>query len=313
MAGAASIIVGRAIRAGREEEFLSWHRDATDAASRFPGYLSSELSRPSEEQPDWTAVYRFDSAANARHWLDSPTRQDLLDDGAPFFDGPATLQILADESEVRDALVSVVVSHRVPADEVGEFLDWQEQVAESQRTFPGFRAVEVFRPIDGVQGEWTICMKFDSAEHLDAWLTSDQRTRLLRASPFGDFTLRRIDHSFGNWFSLGDQAAKPPSNAKTTIAVWMGLYPTVMFLTLMTMPFHLPMWANMLVGNLLSSFVMSYFTMPYYSNPILGWWLRPSSGAPQPRTDLVGIAIVLAITAAWAVFFIVVTRAMHLH
>lgn len=125
--------------------------------------------------------------------------------------------------------------------------------------------------------------------------------------------MRRIDHSFGNWFSLGDRPAKPPSNIKTSIAVWMGLYPTIMFLTLMTMPLHMPMWASILIGNLLSSIVMSYITMPYYSNPILGWWLRPKRTAPQPRTNLLGIAVVLAVNGAWAVCFIVLTsRYLHL-
>lgn len=292
---------------------MQWQREATAEAARFPGYLSSELNRPTKEQPEWTADYTFDSVANARHWLDSRTRQDLLDRAKPFFDRPGTRQIIADDAEVSDALVTVVVTHPVPPDKVDEFLEWQAQVAESQRMFTGFRGVEVFRPIDGVQDQWTICMKFDTAEHLDVWLSSDERQRLFRSSPFSDFTLRRIDHSFGNWFSLGDQPARPPSSVKTSIAVWLGLYPTVMFLTLMTWPLHLPLWSNLLIGTLVSSFVMSYATMPFYSNSILGWWLRPKPTAPQPRTDVAGIAVVFAINAVWAAFFILLTtRVLHL-
>ena len=167
--------------------------------------------------------------------------------------------------------------------------------------------MELFRPIRGVQDDWNICMKFDTAEHLDAWLVSDERRRLIRSAPFGDFTLRSIDHSFGNWFTLGDGAAPPPSSVKTAIAVWVGLYPTIMLLTLLFRPFHWPLWVNVLIGNLVSSFVMSYLTMPYYTNRILRWWLRPRSDAPQPRTDILGIATVLAVNAAWAVFFFVLT------
>lgn len=312
MTGVVTIIVGQAIRPGHADDFVKWQQDVTEKASQFPGYLSSELTPPDAEQSDWTAVYRFDSVANARHWLDSSAHQDLLDRGAPLFDGPATRQILDSSGQVGSALVTVVATRRVAPDKVEEFLAWHSQVAETLRAFTGFRAIEVFRPVEGVQQDWTICLKFDTAEHLDAWLTSDERNRLLRHSPFGEFKLRRIDHSFGNWFSLGDQPAKPPSNLKTSIAVWMGLYPTVMFLTLLTMPFHLPMWADMLVGNLLSSIVMSYVTMPFYGNPILGWWLRPKRDAPQPRTNLLGIGVVLAINAVWAVFFIfLTTRVLH--
>ncbi len=303
----ATIVVGQAIRPGHEDDFVRWQHKLTDAASRFPGYLGSELNPPTDKQPDWTAVYRFDSVANARHWLDSRVRQGLLEDAATYFAGPGTRQILADGHEAGDALVSVVVTHPVPNDKVEDFLNWQSAVAESMRRFPGFRGTEVFRPIEGVQEEWNICLKFDTPEHLDNWLVSDDRRRLIQSAPFGDFTLRSIDHSFGNWFTLGDQAAPPPSSVKTSLAVWLGLYPTIMILTLLTKPFHVPLWANRLVGNLLSSFVMSYFTMPRYSNPILRWWLYPRSDAPQPRTNLLGAATVLAINAAWAAFFIVLT------
>lgn len=311
--GSVSIVIGQAIKPGREDDYVGWQRKLTDEAARFPGYLSSELNRPTDQQPDWTAIYRFDSVANAKHWLDSPARQNLLDKAEGIFAGPGTRQIIADGTEPADALVTVLASHQVPEDKVDEFLRWQDTVAESLRGFAGFRGIELFRPIQGVQGEWNVCLKFDSAEHLDSWLLSDERQRLIHSAPFGDFKLRSIDHSFGNWFALGDGAAPPPSNLKTSIAVWLGLYPTVTLLTLMTMPFDWPLWLNLLIGNLVSSFVMSYITMPYYGNPILRWWLRPRSDAPQPRTDLLGVATVLAINAAWAVFFIVLTgRVLHM-
>lgn len=312
MSHAVTIVVGQPIRPGREDEFMQWQRDLTDQASRFPGYVSSELTPPTGDQTDWTVVYRFDSIGNARHWLDSASHQDMLDRAAPFFAGPGTREILAEANEVADALVTVLATRHVPADRIDEFLAWQSSVAESLRKFDGFRAVEVFRPVEGVQSDWTIAVKFDTGEHLDAWLTSDERKTLLRSSPFGDFTMRRIDHSFGNWFSLGDSPARPPSNMKTTIAVWLGLYPTVTILTLMTIPLNLPLWANLLIGNLVSSFVMSYLTMPYYTNPIIGWWLRPRKDAPQPRTNILGVALVLAINAAWVLFFAVLTHRLHI-
>lgn len=313
MSEVVGIIVGQSVRTGQDQSFVEWQREAAAGAARFPGYLSSDLSPPGDGQPDWTAVYRFDSVANARHWLDSAARQDMLDRAAAIFAGPGTCQIITDGDQVDEPLVTVVVSHPVPSQRVDEFLAWQSRIADSQRNFPGFRGVEVFRPIEGVQEDWAICMKFDTAEHLDAWLNSAERQHFLRHSPFGDFTLRRIDNAFGNWFSLGDGQAPPPSNLKTSIAVWLGLYPTVMFLTLLLLPLHMPLWAELLVGNLLSSIVMSYLTMPYYSNRLLGWWLRPKTAAPQPRTNILGVVVVVAVNAAWAVFFLVLTeRSMHL-
>lgn len=307
--GVVTIIIGQAIRVGHEDEYVEWQKRLSAAASRYPGYLNSELTPPCGSQSDWTAIYRFNSVANAQNWLDSSTRQTFLDKGAEMFSGPGTRQVLAEGNEIENSLVTVLVTHRIDDHRVDEFLRWHASMTEAESRFPGFRGVEVFRPIEGVQNEWTICYKFDNAENLDRWLTSDQRRRLLQNSPFKDFKVRRIDHSFGNWFALGDQSLPPPSDFRSSIAVWMGLNPTIFFLVSVVSPLHLPVWAVILFQNLLSAFIMTYLTMPYYSNLLLGWWLRPKPAAPQPSTNILGIGLVLLMNAlAAAVFYLLTTR-----
>lgn len=305
--GAATLLIGQCVRAGREEDYLAWQKKLGAAAARYPGFRGVELRRPTEAQPDWVVVYQFDSVANMQRWVNSATRQEFLDRGADLFEGPGTQQVIARDGRVDDELVTVVVSHRVDPQQVEDFLAWQQQVDEVESRFPGFRGSEIFRPVPGVQQEWTISYKFDTAEHLDAWLTSEERQKLLGDPRFADFTLRRIEHSFGNWFDYGDADTPPPSDFKTSIAVWMGLYPTVVFLTLLTAPLGMPLWLGMLVGNLLSSFVMSYVTMPYYGIPILRFWMSPAKNARQPLTNVKGFALVLVINAVWAVVFYLVT------
>ncbi len=141
MSGIATIIIGQPIRAGGEDDFIRWQRSVTDRASGFPGYLGSELAPPTPQQPDWTAVYRFDSAAKARTWLDSSAHQDLIDRAAGFFAGPGTRQIIGDDNEAGAALVTVVVTRHVAADRVGEFLAWHDIVTEALRRRAGFRGV----------------------------------------------------------------------------------------------------------------------------------------------------------------------------
>lgn len=310
---AVKIIVGQAVRAGCEDDYVEWQHQLTAQAARFPGYISSELHPPSPAQDDWTAVYQFDSMPNGQNWIDSATRQDMLDRAASLFAGPGTRQIVAEGNPAGDGLVSVVMTRSVSEDQVESFLAWQTQIADTQRRYTGFRGVEVFRPTDGGRNEWTICLKFDSAEHLDAWLTSDDRHRLLESGAWGDVKIRRIDHSYGNWFVLGDRASRPPSSLKTSLAVWVGLYPTAMLLTLVMKPLQLPLWIQLLSSNLISCFVMTYVTMPYYGNALVGWWLRPKPHAPQPKTNILGIAAILGLNALWAVvFFVVTTKVWHL-
>lgn len=87
------------------------------------------------------------------------------------------------------------------------------------------------RRLEGLQEEKTTLYRYDSAEHLDAWLTSPQRQKVLaEGEKFSDFKLHTIDNSFGSWFAFegnGKEAAPPPSETRTSLAVWAGLYPTV--------------------------------------------------------------------------------------
>ena len=114
-----------------------------------------------------------------------------------------------------------------------EFLAWQERLRLAESKFPGFRGTELFRPVEGVQEEWTALYRYDTAADLDTWLVSDERKELLaEGEKFADFKSRTIDNSFGNWFAFDEHGteAPPPSDIKTSIAVWVGLYPTVVLL-----------------------------------------------------------------------------------
>jgi hypothetical protein len=308
----ATVIIGQRVRDGCRDAFQTWQNDVNDAAGTYPGFLGATITPPTPVQPDWIVVYRFDSLDHLQSWLNSATRQDFLDRGAGYFDGPATQQVLTRGEDSGDALVTVVVTHRVKKEDTAAFLEWQKHVTAAECEFPGFRGSEIFRPIEGLQDEWTTLYRFDSAATLDQWLTSGRRQKLLdEGKQFDDFQLRTIDNSFGNWFAFDErgQEVAPPSNVKSAVVVWVGLYPTAMVLTLglATLVPGLPLWQSLLVGNLLSSFVMTYLTMPRYGNRLFCWWLWPAEDAPQPRTNLIGFGAAIAVNVVWAVVFFLVT------
>jgi uncharacterized protein len=309
-ATAATVIIGQKVRAGMEEAYEAWQSDLNSEASKYPGFLGAEVNRPTARQPEWVVVYRFDSIPHVMAWLNSATRQDRLAVGQAFFDGPGTQQVLGGGTREADPLVTVAVSHRVDEDDVDEFLVWQERLRSAESSFPGFRGSELFRPVPGVQDEWTALYRYDSAADLDRWLVSDERKRLLAdGEKFADFHSRTIDNSFGSWFAFDDGTdAGSPSEVKTSIAVWVGLYPTVVLLSLLLSPLHMPLWLGLLIGNLCSSFAMTFLTMPYYVNPLLSRWLRPPPNVPAAKSNWRGIGISVAALAFWTVVFYVVTR-----
>ncbi|MFD9305948.1 antibiotic biosynthesis monooxygenase [Streptomyces sp. NPDC060048] len=308
---AATVIIGRRVRPGMDRQYAKWQDDVNAAAARYPGHLGVQVSPPTAVQPDWVIVYRFDSVAHLQAWMNCATRQRLLDAGEPYFDGPATQQVISGGTQPTDPLVTVVVTHRVRPDTVHDFLAWQRHMSQEESKFEGFRGTEIFRPIEGVQDEWTTLYRYDNAEHLDAWLTSAKRQEMLaEGEKFDDFKLRTIDNSFGSWFAFEENGkeAPPPSETKTAVAVWVGLYPTVVMLSLVLHPLGMPLWFGLLVGNLLSSFIMSFFTMPHYVNRLLRRWLWPPPDEPRARTNLVGGAVVTALLVFWVVVFYLVTE-----
>jgi antibiotic biosynthesis monooxygenase (ABM) superfamily enzyme len=313
---AATVVIGHRVRPGCEDRFIKWQHEINEVASHYPGFIGAEVNAPTGMQKEWVVVYRFDSTANVVAWINSSARQDRVAAGRELFDGQPTQQVLGGAAKPSDQLVTVVVAHRVDSADVEEFLAWQHRLDLAEGQFQGYRGSELFRPIEGVQDKWTAMYRYETAANLDTWLTSDERKRLLKeGKKFDDFELHTIDSSFGSWFAFDEQGTdtKKPSDVRTSVAVWVGLYPTVVLLSILTFPLRMPLWLGMLVGNLLSSFAMTYVTMPFYVNRLLKKWLVPPADVPAEKTNRRGIAIVIAALVFWAlVFWVTTTQIWHL-
>lgn len=105
----------------------------------------------------------------------------------------------------------------------------------------------MFRPVDGVQDDWTALYRYDTDEHASAWLESDERKQLLEdGRRFKDFELRRISSPFGSWFAPpdGDEKGGGPGRWKTALSVLVGLaflaLAALVFWLCTTQIWHLP-------------------------------------------------------------------------
>ena len=78
-------VASRRVKRGREKEFEAWVPGILGAAREFPGYLGSDVLRPSDPGDDeYSIVYRFDHASNLRRWEESEERRRWLDRAAPL-------------------------------------------------------------------------------------------------------------------------------------------------------------------------------------------------------------------------------------
>ena len=213
--------------------------------------------------------------------------------------------------------MTVVVSHPVGAEHEQQFLDWQRQVTAAERKFPGFRGSELFRPVPGVQDDWTAVYRFASETDLNRWLESPERGELLvQEELFKDFQMRQVANSFGSWFSFGGDGEIAVSTPawKSALSVLVGLYPTVVLLTLAITKLWpgADLWASLLLGNVLSVTLLTWVVMPAVTRA-LRFWLLPGRPAGKERVDVIGAAAAIGfLTVAALVFWLCTTQIWHL-
>jgi antibiotic biosynthesis monooxygenase (ABM) superfamily enzyme len=312
--GPVTVVIAQRVKLGQEAAVRRWQDDINGTVAQFPGYLGNEVTAFGPQGGEWAVIYRFDSMPHLDSWLASPERVGILSRGEDLFEGPASQYVFVREHD--EGLVTVVVAHAIDASQEEAFLAWQERVTDAERRFPGFRGSELFRPVPGVQEEWTIMYRFDSDEHVTAWLESPERTRLLNESDqFQDFELRRIASPFGSWFSQIEQNGEgAPAQWKTAISVLIGLYPTVVLLTLAIS--HIwksgKLWETILVSNVCSVSLLTWVVMPVVTRA-LRFWLTPTPDRVGLRLDVIGTAVSISIVTFIAfVLWLITTQIWNL-
>ncbi|MCP2351945.1 antibiotic biosynthesis monooxygenase [Nonomuraea roseoviolacea] len=301
----ATVVISSKVREGGEEEYRRWQRRMTDAMHAFPGFEGAEVYPPIPgEQGSWVVVCRFSSAGRLTGWLDSEVRARLLAEVRPLLEEPSALEVLAGRGPGGDA-VTAVISHRVRPGREREFLRWQEEMRKAQERFPGFLGVETFEPVPGIQEHWVVLLRYDTREHLDGWMDSAARGRLLRDGRdcVLDFDVRTVRSAFSGWFRSDGGAQQGPPDWKQAMSVLLALYPTVMVLNLTLVRVLLgagwPVFLVLFVGNMASVALLTWALMPLV-NRAFAWWLRP--GVPARASAAGALVLVAGYAACVAVF-----------
>jgi len=93
--GPVTATVTRRVKPGHEDAYEQFLAGISGAAKAFPGYLGEEVFRPAGGMGgEYQIVYRFDSPAHLRGWLDSPERAAWLARAEPHVAGPMRAQFL---------------------------------------------------------------------------------------------------------------------------------------------------------------------------------------------------------------------------
>jgi uncharacterized protein len=185
--------------------------------------------------------------------------------------------------------VTTTVTRHVRPGHEASYEQFLEGIISAASEFPGHLGVEVFRPPSASSGDYRTVYRFDTAEHLAAWLDSDEHAAWLeRAEPH---VLGPMRTSFvtglETWFTLpGQPAAAPPPRYKMALLTWVTIFPLITAIVAATGPQleQLPLAGRLAITTALAVPLMTWVVMPRVTW-LLRRWLYPEHHPPSPTQE----------------------------
>ena len=176
--------------------------------------------------------------------------------------------------------VTTTVTRRVKPGHESFYEQFLEGIIAAATQFPGHLGVDVFRPPSATTGEYRIVYRFDTAEHLRAWLDSDEHAVWLeRAEPHAIGPTRTsFVTGLESWFTLAAQpGAAPPPPYKMALLTWITIFPLITLIVVITGPRleGLPLVLRLGITTALTVPLMTWVVMPRVTR-LLRRWLYPS-------------------------------------
>jgi hypothetical protein len=208
---------------------------------------------------------------------------------------------------------SVVIEHIVPKGRDYAFRRWYRSFVKTAKQHDGFLRADDCPPLpcydDAVK--WYSIIHFDTPEHLNAWIESDDRQAVMKLGQdiFQGYWFKSFTTGLEGWFASharNEQNKLGPPAWKQILSVVLGLYPIIMiqswlFRELGVMQHWAPAPA-MLINNLITSTILTLVVMPFVAN-LFNFWLRPAYRKVTLETNLIGLGIVLAAMVVMVLLF----------
>ena len=165
--------------------------------------------------------------------------------------------------------ITTTVTRRVRAGHEARYEQFLEGIISAAREFPGHLGVEVFRP-QSAAGEYRTVYRFDSEEHLRAWLE--------RAEPHVIGPMRSsFVTGLETWFTLpGQPGVASPPPYKMALLTWITIFPLITTIVALTGPLlrDLPLAVRLGITTALTVPLMTWVVMPRVTR-LLHRWLYP--------------------------------------
>jgi uncharacterized protein len=176
----------------------------------------------------------------------------------------------------RGGPVTTTVTRRVKPGHEAFYEQFLEGIIAAASRYPGHLGVEVFRPESATGGEYRTVYRFDSAEHLHAWLDSDEHAAWLeRAEPhvIGPMHTEFLT-GLETWFTLpGRPDSPPPPPYKMALVTWITIFPLITGTVVVLGPAleGLPLTLRLGITTAVTVPLMTWVVMPRMTRLLRGW------------------------------------------
>jgi antibiotic biosynthesis monooxygenase (ABM) superfamily enzyme len=287
MSAPAVFVASAKLRPGEDQAFAAWQARHNAVIGKFPGYISSDVIPPSQPESNaWTIVLNFRSPDELTAWQRSSERANIVGEAAPFFEGGSLNEVAQSDrpGEQPGPNVTEVILSKIEPGMDDTYREWAVRIQAAQAKYAGYRGMYLQPPAEK-DGFWTTIIRYDTPEHLEAWMEAPERAKLLNESKafIEHEQLMRLATSFPGWVPINPLTGKGPPNWRTALLVILGLFPIVM----LEMRFLSPILASLglraslatFIANFISVFGTTFVTMPLFIR-WFGWWLFTEKGTP---------------------------------
>lgn len=180
--------------------------------------------------------------------------------------------IAADQSKS----VALIITHTIKAGEEKRYEGWLTDILSAVSSFPGYLGREIFRPAHGTR-TYTTIVRFDSYDHLTAWVESDARklfvSRVSDLLEKGDVHEIRTGIDF--WFT--PEGVRPPKPWKQFLLTLSAVYPLSLIIPRLLSPLFrdAPILGHPLIRGLLIAAsltaLLTFVIMPRYTRLVKRW------------------------------------------
>lgn len=156
-----------------------------------------------------------------------------------------------------------------------QYDEWLQGISQAASGFPGSQGTTILRPAEG-RTEYIAISQFSSAENLERWLCSSERSAWLEKLESITLEHEEVTSLTGmeRWFTVPNRAVtQTPPRYKTAILVLLGLYPLILLLDLGLGPFlvDLPKPLQVLVSLVVSIAIMVWIVLPQLTRLFFRW------------------------------------------